>query len=708
MYDKKLGYYIKKLLEENSDKTFKINEIAKLLKVGKHKHKNLIDTLFSLVREREIFVQNRRYSVLKNNHRFRRSNERNKRTEPETIIGTFDATSLAKNRSYAFVIADGEDVFVSAEDTLTAYHGDKVQVELRYQRNGKMFGVITRIIERARETVVGNLQNYQGKFYLIPDNSRIHTNFIVNDLNGANIQKKVVLKITNWGNRELQKLPAGNVSEILGIAGEPDVEILGVIKQFALPLSFPDDVIAELATLEENISEETLYLRNDLRELTTITIDPASAKDFDDAISLEKRTDGIYLYVHIADVAHYVRPNSRLFAEAEKRGNSYYFPKKVIPMLPEKISNQICSLRPYEEKLTLTVLTKFDFDYQIIAQDVFESVIKSDARFNYEEIDDLFEGKKHDIEAHLVEMLLEMRKLSAVLQSKRKKQGYLFFELPETQFIFDEEGHIQDLQRSRETESHQLIENFMLIANEFVARRLSNRTTIYRIHEKPDEDRLLTLSKILKKYGLKLNLKKDLNHSIQLVLESMPDETYHRVFDRMILRNLKRARYSVENPGHFGLAIPVYTHFTSPIRRLCDLVVHHQIKARINHRHSGFSPDYLFHVAGKATEREQIADDAEREVEMKNKILFMKKHLGEEFTGIIIGMKSTGLIVEIDRYPITGIVEITSLKDDHYEYLEEYKRFVGRQNGKIYKLTDQAKVLVSSVDDDVYFQLLEK
>ncbi|HPR18887.1 MAG TPA: VacB/RNase II family 3'-5' exoribonuclease, partial [Candidatus Cloacimonadota bacterium] len=447
-------------------------------------------------------------------------------------------------------------------------------------------------------------------------------------------------------------------------AGDPDVEVLSVIKQYDLPLSFPEAVLNELQNLPEGISENEISGRKDLRELPTITIDPASAKDYDDAISLKKNADSFELYVHIADVAHYVKPGSELFKEAAKRGNSCYFPKRVIPMLPEKISNHICSLRPYEEKLTVTVYTKFDPEYKIVSQSAFESVIRSDARCNYDEIDEFFENKNSGLEASIQEMLSEMRKLSAFLQEKRKEQGYLYFDLPETEFVFDDDGHITDLQRSRETESHQLIENFMLIANEYVAKELSSHPTIYRIHEEPDDEKMLSLAELMKKCSLKLNLKQNYNYALQELLESMPNPLYHRVFDRMILRNMKRAKYSVENAGHFGLAIKTYTHFTSPIRRLCDLIVHHQIKAQIRRRDNGFSSSLLFDYAGVATEREQIADEAEREVDMKNKFIFMKKHLGEEYTGVIIGMKADGLIVELDRYPVTGIVEAASFKDD--------------------------------------------
>ncbi|MDY6914893.1 MAG: ribonuclease catalytic domain-containing protein, partial [Candidatus Cloacimonadota bacterium] len=261
------------------------------------------------------------------------------------------------------------------------------------------------------------------------------------------------------------------------------------------------------------------------------------------------------------------------------RGNSYYFPQKVIPMLPEKISNKLCSLRPYEDKLTLTVKTVFDNNFQIKKQEVTESIIRSDARFSYEEIDKLFDGHDIDIEPELVEMLNNMRKLSKKLSKQRVKEGYLNFNLPDTEYLFDDEGNIVHLKRSKETDSHKLIENFMLVANEFIAKKLSHKPTIYRVHEDPDEDRLYDLQNLLKFYRIKMKLNEDLNATLQAALNKMPNQKYHRVFDRMILRSMKKAHYDTKNNGHFGLAMQNYTHFTSPIRRLCDLVIHHQIKS---------------------------------------------------------------------------------------------------------------------------------
>ena len=314
MFDKKLAFQVKKLLSDNNVNSLKIKDISKAIKVRKHKHKDLIDTLFKLAKNKEIQLKNRKYSSFSN---------------PNHLKGIFDARPLAKNKSFVFVITDEFDVYISAEDTLNAYHDDEVLVEVKYTKNQKKYGIINKIVKRNKELFVGQIQEYHGKYFLIPDNSRIHTNFEINELSTASLYDKVVLKVSNWGNRELQRLPMGNVIEILGKAGDPEVEILSILKNYGLPLSFPEIVINEAAALKNEIYDETINKRKDYRELITFTIDPASAKDFDDAVSLEKINNLWRLYVHIADVAHYVKQDSALFDEAVKRGNSYYFPKNI-------------------------------------------------------------------------------------------------------------------------------------------------------------------------------------------------------------------------------------------------------------------------------------------------------------------------------------------------------------------------------------------
>ena len=696
MFDKKISYQIIKLLSENIHYTFKIKEIAKKIRIKKHKYKDLIDTLFKLTKEGKIFQKSRKYSYQK------------KINFQKYVTGKFDARPLAKNKSFAFILTDEDDLFISEEDTLTAYHNDLVEAEVQFSRKKKKYGIVTKIIKRDKDSIVGTIMKYQNRFYLVPDNSPIHTNFLINKIAGAKNGEKALLKITNWGNREMMKLPAGDIIEILGKAGEPEVETLSVIKHFELPLFFRDSVLEELREITDNISEKDKSERKDFRDLITITIDPVSAKDFDDAVSLEKTENGWKLYVHIADVAHYILPRSELFKEAKKRGNSYYFPKKVIPMLPEKISNKICSLRPFEEKLTITVIIEFDQDHEIIEQNVVESMIKSNTRLTYEEVDALFNDEENDIDPAIAEILFRMKRLSSSLSAGKKKKGYLFFDLPETEYIFDEEGYITDLKRSQETESHVLIENFMLLANEFVAKFLSSKNTIYRIHEKPDEQEIGQIKEIAERFDLNFKRKKNLNRSLQMLLDSMPDDTYHRVFDRIILRYLKKAKYEIRNSGHFGLALSNYTHFTSPIRRICDLTVHHQIKSILHSFANPFSKKELIELAKIASEKEIIADEAEREVDLKNKKIFMKKKIGEVFKGIICSIKSAVILVELDALPIIGLIELSSLTDDYYDFYERKNCLIGKRKGKIYKLLDKVIVQVITVTDDIYFRFIDK
>ncbi|MCF7921012.1 MAG: ribonuclease R [Candidatus Cloacimonetes bacterium] len=700
MYDNKLAAWIEKYLRENAGYDFKSGDIARAMGLKKHKRRDLEDTLLKMKKQRRINGKNKRYSSSTS-------------TPSQEFTGKFDARPLARNRSFAFVIQEGRDIYISREDVMNAYHGDTVTVAIKFEGRDYLHGYITGIKERAREEVVGTLEQNQGKYFLIPDSSLIHTEFQVNDIGTAKRGEKVVCRITNWGNPEEYKLPAGIIIEVLGQPGDPDVEIMSVIRQNDLPLIFPEEVLKELDTLDDEISEKETAKRNDFRSIYTLTIDPASARDYDDAISLEKTETGYLLYVHIADVAHYVKPGTALFAEAAKRGNSFYFPRKVIPMLPELISNGLCSLRPEEDKLTVSVITELTADGTIQKQYAVESIINSNVRLNYEEVDELFAEKDVLLDSEAQNHLLVMRELSRKMQVKRIERGYLSLDLPETEYIFNDEGMVIDLQRSRETESHQLIENFMLTANEYIARQLSKYPTLFRIHEAPDADSIEDMKRLANVHKFDFEIITTLNHAFQKALNSLETEARHRVFDRIILRHLKRARYDTFNKGHFGLAMEYYTHFTSPIRRLCDLIVHHQIKGVINQTYSekdksGFSGVKLKEYAEIATERENLADNCEREIDQKNKLLFMKKHLGEEFAGVIVGIKSNIILVELDRYPVIGVVPISSLKDDHYEYHEFQELLLGTQKAQAIKLADVVKIQVVKIDDDIILGIIEK
>ncbi len=701
MHNKEIENKVIKILSENTRNKYSLKELSKILKIKKHKYKELVHTLYNLLKEGRIELKNKKYYIKK-------YVKKEKKIKTGVFEGIFDASALSRDKSFAFVICEDFDVFVSSEDIKNSFDGDTVLVEVYQQRGKKRYGKILKIIKRKRDKIVGTIFRYKSKDILIPDNKKIHKDFkIVKTEQTYKTGDKAILKVDYWGNFEEGLLPYGKIEKILGKSGDPDVEILATIASMDLPLEFPKPVLKELKYINAKIEPKDIENRTDLRHLTTFTIDPESAKDYDDAVSLFDTGNGYILYVHIADVAHYVKPNGKLFKEAYNRGNSYYFPKMVIPMLPEKISNKICSLRPNEEKLAITVETHFDKDAAIIKQKVYESIIESDTRLTYKQVDELFEThKSNEIDPDIQTVLFEMRELSKKLTKKMIKRGYLSFYLPESEYFFDNKGQITDIKYSSETESHKLIENFMLIANEFIAKKLSYHHTIYRIHELPDLNKVEEIRLLLLNYGIKTKSNKDMNKMFQDILKALPNHTYHIVFDRKILRSLKKAKYHTKNTGHFALSIPVYTHFTSPIRRFCDLVIHTQIKDFLKKAPYRFEKSELIDFAKQATERENLADESEKEIDKKYKLIFMKTKLGEVYEGVITNIISTGIIVELEKYPISGIIPNSMLPEDRYTYYQNTMMLLGQRSGRVFKLTQKVKVLVAKVDNDIIFKMI--
>lgn len=694
------------LLVDTGNKGLSYNEIVGQLNLVRKEKSLLSEALQGFIECGKLEKRNRKYRLIDTNLKDKHKNTAT--SKPGLIEGLFDATPLSRNQSFAFVRTEQGDFFIGAEDTLNAYHDDLVSVEPHY-RNGKAnYAHVRRIIKRANETLAGDIRIANGKTYFLCTNPKIHNWFEVSDLNSATDGNKVVLQVTNWGNPLSGKMPVGKVIEVLGLSGDPQVELMGVICQYKLPLEFPDSVLSETESFSDQISAEELRSRKDFRDLFTFTIDPISAKDFDDAISLEKLNNGWRLYVHIADVAHYVKMSGSVFAEAVKRGNSFYFPKKVIPMLPERLSNKICSLRPWEDKLTLTIITDFNTGGKITKQQLVESVICSDQRLSYEEVDAFFEGNNSDLSEQLQQSLNNARELSALLTDIRLRNGYIFFDLPELEYEYDNEGFIKRLTLADETESHKIIENFMLVANEYIAKKLTelSPTTLYRIHEDPDPTKLQRVVELLSHYGVSFYQRDSLNASIQYLLYSMPDPDYHKVFDRIILRSLKKAKYSTEHIRHFGLGMEDYTHFTSPIRRLCDLVIHHLCKIHILHSSKEkISPTQLKRFASIATEQELQADQAERDIERIYSLAYMKGHIGESFSGMVISAKSTGLIIHLNEIPVNAILQTAQLHGRGWQYLEKEMRYVNIYTNDYYQLLDKVLVNIIDVSDDIYAEL---
>ncbi|MBI9032021.1 VacB/RNase II family 3'-5' exoribonuclease [bacterium] len=728
MYIKEIEEKVLKLFSQYPGAQLKIKEISSILSIKKFDFTNLNDTIRKLIKD-NLLIKEGQYVTSNKSSQNNESNKDSKKASNKSVSNknskrdyspnstngnvklieaTFDATSLAKGYSFGFAITEENDYFVSSEDLLNAYHGDKIAIEPYKQKNGKFYGVVRNVLERANHKMVGNATKYGSSYIFVCDNHKIHTSIIVTSPDKDIDNMKVEIEILNWGDKKRGTLPAGKVLSILGEAHDPEIEVLGVIKQFNLPLDFPENVIDEASMLSENISDREIERRSDFRDIVTLTIDPISAKDYDDAISLVKEDHGYSLYVHIADVGHFVKPGTELFNEAASRGNSFYFPKRVIPMLPEQISNKLCSLRPDEDKLTLSVVTKLNHKYDIIEQYAVESIINSDARLNYEEVDKFFETNELDQSDEVKELLTESLKISKRFSEKLKKNGYINFRLPDVEYIYDEEGHLVSIIESEETASHKLVENFMLLANEYVATYLKEKTktTIYRVHELPDKEKIENVAKLLSFYGHKMKFDGTLNHSIQEVLKSFEGTFEEKVFNKMILRSMKKAQYTTKHNLHFGLSIQNYTHFTSPIRRLSDLVIHLQLKSLLGKDGFTFKAKSLEELAENATQQEVLSDEAYRAILKKMVEYFMKDRIGKEYEALITGMNNSNMFVTLLKYPITGVVKLSSIPGDYFVVDEEKMMITGKKKKKQFKLAQKIDIRVSDVTDDIYFDII--
>jgi ribonuclease R len=711
MKDNNIEQTILSILSEQYPKGMTYTEICTIVGSTKKTKSLVSQSLSELLLNGHLIKERKRYRL--SNPPQQQEQEKTARTEQRSaalIEGTFDATSLSRDRSFAFVRTAEQDYFIDSEDTLNAYHNDTVLIEAKSRRGRGEHGVVRRIVKRANELIPGDISKVQNRWIFVASNPKIHNWFEINDLGGAKPGEKVILTVTNWGNHLSGKLPGGKITEVLGPSGDPQVELLAVIRQYQLPLEFPQVVVDEVNGIPDRISKAEISKRQDLRKLFTFTIDPASAKDFDDAISIKKIDKGWRLWVHIADVAHYVPIGSETFGEASIRGNSFYFPKKVIPMIPERLSNLICSLRPNEDKLCMTVETEFSKTGKVLQQKLYESVIRSDARLAYEEVDDLFDGKPSQLSPTLIEALQQGRKLSAKLSKIRKDAGYIFFDLPEIEYEYDEDGFVHRLGIAEETESHKLIENFMLVANEYTAQELAKRApaSIYRIHEDPDTQKIERLAEVLDFYGIAYVEQDNLNKSIQHLLTALPNDDYHRVFDRIILRSMKKAKYTTQHIRHFGLALENYTHFTSPIRRLCDLAVHHLCKRYITKsQQDKIKTEQIKHWASVASEQELQADQAERDIERVYSATFMRDRIGDEFTALLVSTNSSSAIVRLNEMPVSAILKKEQFGKGKWEYHDREMRFVNPRSGKSFELLDSLKVRIMEVSDDVYLELTD-
>ena len=596
------------------------------------------------------------------------------------------------------------DIYISRDHLNTAFDRDTVEVKLYAKRRGKsMEGFVTKIISRKRKKFVGTYHKTKFYGFVVPDDQRIYRDFFIPSEmeNKAKEGQKVLVELIKWETDHLN--PEGKISEIIGYPGEPGVDVASVAHSFEIPIRFPEIVEKESSQIPEMIDPEEIKKRTDLRKLTVFTIDPVDAKDFDDAVSLEKLPNGNYsLGVHIADVSYYVVEKSKIDDEAFNRGTSVYMVDRVIPMLPEYLSNGLCSLKEKEEKLTYTCQMEVTPVGDVVKYKIMPTVICSTKRFTYEEVQVIVNG---EMESPLSNTLQEMMALSKLLTKKRFAEGGVDFETPEISFRLDEQGFPAEIHRKERLDSHRLVEEFMLLANKTVAKHIHGsvdaavkKPFIYRVHEKPDQEKMKKFFDFL--HALKIEFKpvKRVNSQyFHKLLKGIKGTKEELVIEEVALRSMMKAVYATKNIGHFGLGFDDYTHFTSPIRRYPDLIVHRLLKeydqdsrpANIKEKLS-----YLSQVCEQSNATERTAMEAERESIRQKQVEYISQHIGEEFIGFISGVLAFGIFVELEDTLVEGLVHIRDLADDYYIYDEKTYTLIGRDTDRILRLGDEVKIRV--------------
>lgn len=728
--------FILELMGDPIYQPMRLREISSLLRLSKEEKRELYDVLDELCEEGKVSVDRKgRYEKVKGKWKKKKDDryyddrreeygseygrkkkdknkkDKNKKEQPEGIQA--EGTFIGHPKGFGFVEIEGqdEDIFIPESDTGTAMHQDKVRIIIRNdKKEGKrQEGVVVKVLERGMPEIVGTYQLNRDFGFVISDNPKFSKDIFIPRKEAAGIKNgdKVIAVITDYGSGN--KNPEGKIKENLGNIRTPGTDILAIVKSFGIPSEFPEKVMKQAQRVPDHVLDADRDGRLDLRHLQTVTIDGEDAKDLDDAISLTKEGAIYHLGVHIADVSNYVQYNSALDREALKRGTSVYLADRVVPMLPERLSNGICSLNQGEDRLALSCLMDINEKGKVVSHQIAETVINVNERMCYTDVKNILEDTDEEAKKRydaLIPMFFMMKELSGILRNSRHHRGSIDFDFPESKIILNAAGKAIDVKPYEANVATKIIEDFMLMANETVAQEYCTEEIpfVYRTHDNPDPEKVESLLTLLHNQGVKIQKAKEeiTPKEIQQIIESIEGLPNEAMISRLVLRSMKQAKYTTECSGHFGLAAKYYCHFTSPIRRYPDLQIHRIIKDNLRGRlmREGRTEHYaeiLDEVARQSSVCERRADEAERESDKLKKAEYMSYHLGEEFEGIISGVTGWGLYVELPN-TVEGLVHVNTLRDDYYVFDQESYELCGEMTKKVYKLGDKVRVRVADAD----------
>lgn len=682
---------------EHPFKPLNYKQIAKMMSVRDAAGKDVIHQILVTLCNEGKLIEDRPYRYLLHPDYIREYGPK-----PQYVIGTVDMKSTGK--AYVTPDEEGEDIFIAANNTGKALHGDKVKVSMFPKRKSKKNeGEIVEIIERAKTDFVGIFSLSHGFAFVVPDRISMPLSIYIpkGKYKGAKDGQKVIVHLTDWPDNA--KNPFGEVTKVLGNPGENNVEMQSILAEYEYPLEFPKAVEKEARSISEKIKSSEIKKRRDFRDVFTVTIDPHDAKDFDDALSLQYLPNGNYeVGVHIADVSHYVKPGSAIDVEAQDRGTSVYLVDRTIPMLPEKLCNMVCSLRPDEEKLAFSVVFELNENADIINHWIGKTVIKSNRRYAYEEVQEMIEGADGDNKKEL----MTLNDLATKLRAKRMKEGCINFHSEEVKFILDENGKPIDTYVKVQKEANMLIEDFMLLANKTIAETMSksskykNYTFVFRIHDEPNPEKLSNFIQLVSKLGYSMNIssREKLVKSYNALFDAVNGKGEKNLVESVAIRTMAKAVYSTTNIGHYGLAFPYYTHFTSPIRRYPDLMVHRLIERYLIENQPSVDKDEYEELCLHASEMEKRAAEMERDSVKYKQAEYLQDHIGKVFDGLISGVSKWGIYVELKGSKCEGLIRYADLNDDFYYLDDENFRVIGQDYGNIYQLGDEVKIRVKSVN----------